>query len=179
MRKWNAVLSLAALLLLVLHGVLGSVLLISGESAAVKLLARAGVTLVAVHAVLGAKHTVDSLLVWKKTGAGYFRENRVFWARRISGFAILVLLGFHFGAFGAVVDGVYQLEPFTWGKLAAHLLLAAAFAVHLLTNLRPLSLSLGVRGGRDRLGSVLFVLSVLLLFMAAAFVIYFLQWNLL
>ena len=44
--------------------------------------------------------------------------------------------------------------------------------------LRPLTLALGLRGGRKWLGDALFVLSVVLLFAAAAFVIYYLRWNL-
>ena len=177
MRKWNTILSLAALVLLLLHGVLESFHLIGTGGQITKLLPRAALTLLLLHAALGVKYTADSLLVWKKTGAGYFRENRLFLARRISGFLILVLLFFHVGAFGEVVDGVFHLHPFTGIKLAHHLLLAAALAVHVLTNLRPLLLSLGVNGRRRWVGDLLFVLTVLLLFMAAAFVIYFLHWN--
>lgn len=177
MRKWNSLLSLTALVLLLLHGVLESFHLIGADGEVTKLLPRAVLTLLLLHAALGVKYTADALRVWKKTGAGYFRENRIFWARRISGFVILVLLFFHVGAFGEVVDGVFHLHPFTWIKLTHHLLLAASLAVHLLTNLRPLLLSLGIRSGRKRLGDLLFLLAVLLLFMAGAFVVYYLRWN--
>ena len=116
MRKWNTVLSLAALVLLIVHAVLGSFFLTGVGHTAAKAAAWAAVVLLAVHGALGVKYTIDSVIVWKKTGAGYFRENRVFWARRISGFAILVLLCFHVGAFGAVADGVFRLKPLTWGS---------------------------------------------------------------
>lgn len=178
MRKWNAILSLAALVLLLLHGVLESFLLMGAGFLPPKLLPRVAAVLLAVHTVIGVKYTIDSLRVWRKTGAGYFRENKLFWTRRISGFAILLLLFFHFGAFGTVTDGEFQLLQFTGAKLTAHLLLVASMALHIITNIRPLMLSLGVRGGRRRLGDVLFLLSVLLLFMAAAFVVYYLRWNL-
>ncbi len=178
MRKWNALLAMAALVLILIHIVMGSFLLTGMGHTAVKALARAAAALLIVHTVLGIKYTVDSLRVWRKTGAGYFRENRLFWARRLSGFAFLVLFFFHFTAFGTTVDGVFQLKVFTGAKLSCQLLLVLSLAVHLFTNLRPLMLSLGVQGKRGWLGSVLFVLSVVLLFAAAAFVIYYLRWNL-
>lgn len=178
MRKWNAVLSLAALVLFLIHGIAGSFLLLGPGSTALKVLARGMAVLVLIHTCIGIKYTADSLRVWRRTGAGYFRENRVFWARRISGLAILVFLLFHMTAFSAESEGFYRLQWFNAGKLAVHILLAASLAVHILTNIRPLMLSLGVKGGRRWLGDVLFVLAVLLLFMAAAFVIYYLRWNL-
>lgn len=176
MRKWNAILSLAALILLLLHGILAGFQLI-GPGGVVKFLPRAALTLIAVHTVLGIKYTIDSLLVWRRTGAGYFQENRLFWSRRISGFAVVILLFFHVTAFGTANGGVFRLLWFTQTKLALQLLLTAAVAVHLITNLRPLMLSLGVRGGKKWLGDLLFIVSGLLLFMAVAFVIYYLRWN--
>lgn len=177
MRKWNGILSLAALILLLLHGILGSFQLIGVGSTAVKALAWIAVGLLAVHAVFGVKLTVDTLRIWKKTGAAYFRENRLFWARRISGFSTLVFLLFHVTAFSAGGDGAYRLQWFNQGKLVLQLLFAASLAVHIITNIRPLMLSLGIKSGRKWLGDILFVLSVLLLFMALAFVIYYLRWN--
>ena len=72
----------------------------------------------------------------------------------------------------------FRLPWFTGAKLAGQLLMVASLAVHLLTNIRPLTIALGLRGGRKWLGDALFVLSVVLLFAAAAFVIYYLRWNL-
>lgn len=177
MRRWNALFSLAALILLLLHGILGSFQLIGANSIPSKLLSWLALVLLLLHAALGVKYTAASLRVWKMTGVGYFRENRLFWTRRISGFAVLVLLFFHVGAFGTGTDELYRLQWFTQSKLVLHLLLAASLAVHILTNLRPLMLSLGLRGGRKWLGDILFVLALLLLFMAAAFAVYYLRWN--
>lgn len=177
MRKWNTIISLTALVLLLLHGILGSFQLIGAGSTSVKVLAWIAVVLIAIHAVLGVKFTADSLRVWKKTGTGYFRENRLFWARRISGFATLIFLLFHVTAFSAGGEVAYRLQWFTQAKLVLQLLLASSLALHIITNIRPLMLSLGVRGGRRWMGDALFVLAVLLLFMAAAFVVYYLRWN--
>lgn len=176
MRKWNAILSLAALVLLLLHGILGSFQLI-GPGSVFRWLPWIALVLVLLHGGLGVKYTIDSLRAWRKTGVGYFRENRLFWARRISGFSVLVFLFFHATAFGTSSNGVYRLQWFTQAKLALQLLLAVSLAVHIITNIRPLMISLGVKGGKKWLGDILFILSVLLLFMAAAFVIYYLRWN--
>ena len=176
MRKWNAILSLTALILLLVHGILGSFQLI-GPGSVINRLPWIALDLITIHAVLGIKYTVDSLRAWKKSGAGYFRENRIFWARRISGFAVFFFLFFHTTAFGTEADGVYRLQWFTQAKLVLQLLLVASVAVHIITNIRPLMISLGVKGGKKWLGDILFILSVLLLFMAAAFVIYYLRWN--
>ncbi len=43
--------------------------------------------------------------------------------------------------------------------------------------MKPAGRSLGIRSGRKRLGDLLFLLAVLLLFMAGAFVVYYLRWN--
>lgn len=176
MRKWNAILSLAALVLLLLHGILGSFQLI-GPGSVFRWLPWIALVLVLLHGGLGVNYTIDSLRAWRKTGVGYFRENRLFWARRISGFAVLVFLFFHATAFGTSSNGVYRLQWFTQAKLALQLLLVASLAVHIITNIRPLMISLGVKGGKKWLGDILVILSVLLLFMAAAFVIYYLRWN--
>ncbi len=178
MRKWNAVLSLTALVLLLIHGILGSFQLIGLGSTAAKALAWAAAALLAVHAVIGTKYTIDSLRTWKKTGAAYFRENRLFWTRRLSGFALLVFLLFHVTAFSSGSGEAYRLQWFTQARLVLQILMAASLAVHIITNIRPLMISLGLRGGRKWLADILFVLSVLLLFMAAAFVVYYLRWNL-
>ena len=62
-------------------------------------------------------------------------------------------------------------------KLVLQILLVASLALHVITNIRPLMFSPGVRGGRKWLVDALFVLAVLLLFMAAAFVVCYLRWN--
>ena len=177
MRKCNAILTAVILLLFLAHGVLGAFQMMGIGSTVLKTLAWVSVILVAVHTVIGIKFTADTLRAWKKTGVSYFRENKLFWARRISGFAIMVLLVFHLTAFGHTVDGAYRLQWFTSFRLATQLLLVASIAVHVIANVKPMLISFGVKRFRQWVGDILFVLSVLLLFMAAAFVVYYLRWN--
>ena len=177
MRKWNAILTTAILILFLLHGIFGAFQLFGVGPTALKGVAWAALALVTVHTAIGVKLTADSLRVWKRTGVGYFRQNKLFWARRVSGFAVMVLLAFHMAAFGYSNSGAYRLRWFTDFKLATQLLLMVTLAIHILMNVRPMLISFGVRGFRRYVGDILFVLSVLLLFMAAAFVVDYLRWN--
>jgi len=177
MRKWNAILTAAILVLFLLHGVFGAFQLFGLAPTTLKAVAWTALALVAAHTVIGVKLTADSLCVWRQTGVGYFRQNKLFWARRISGFAVMVLLAFHMTAFGYSNGGAYRLRWFTDFRLATQLLLIVTLALHVLMNVRPMLISFGVRGLKQYVGDILFVLSVLLLFMAAAFVVYYLRWN--
>ena len=105
MRRINSLLTLLILVLFLLHGIFGAFQLFGIGATALKGLARAALTLTVVHALIGVKLTYDSIRVWRKTGAAYFRENRMFWTRRISGLAVLVLLVFHMLAFSATGSG--------------------------------------------------------------------------
>ena len=177
MRKLNAVLTAAILVLFLVHAILGGFQLLGVGSTAVKAAAWVCTALIGVHTVLGVKLTADTLRVRKRTGVGYFRENTLFWARRVSGFAVMVLLVFHMTAFGDNSGAQYRLQWFDTVKLVTQILLVAALALHILSNVRPMLISFGVRSLRERAGDILFILSVLLLFMAAAFIVYFLRWN--
>ena len=177
MRKWNAILTAAIMALFLLHAIFGAFQLFGVGPTALKTIAWAALVLVAAHTLIGAKLTADSIKVWKKTGVGYFKQNKLFWARRVSGFAVMVLLAFHMTAFGYSNGGAYRLRWFTDCKLATQLLLIAAIAVHVITNVKPMLISFGVRSLKKWVGDILFVLSVLLLFMAAAFIVYYLRWN--
>lgn len=177
MRKWNAILTAVVLLLFLAHGILGSFQMLGAATPLTKALSWTMTALVAVHVVLSGKLTADTLRVWKKTGAGYFRENRLFWARRISGLAVMVLLLFHVWAFGETSGGVFRLKWFDTFKLATQLLLVLTIAAHVVMNVKPMLISFGVRRLKDAAGDILFILSVLLLVMAAAFIVYYLRWN--
>ena len=57
------------------------------------------------------------------------------------------------------------------------ILLVLAILVHVISNAKPMLISFGIRSLRERVFDILFVISVLLLFMAFAFVIYYLRWR--
>lgn len=165
------------MVLFLMHGIFGVVVLTGFSYNALKTLARICAALVIIHTVIGIKLTVDSVLVWKKTGAPYFRENGIFWARRISGLGIMILIFFHMFAFGETVDGVYKLKPYTAAKMAAQILFILSVALHVLTNVRPMLISLGVRPLKRYVPQILIVLSVILLAFTAAFIFYYFYRN--
>ena len=177
MRRFNAILSALVLALFILHGVLGAFQLVDAGSVTMKGLAHGMLTLIAIHAILGIILTWDAVRVWRKTGAAYFRANRIFWARRLSGLAIMLLIAFHVTAFSYTVEGAFRLKPFGAFKLATQLLLVLSIAVHVITNVKPALIAFGVKRLRPRASDILFVLSAILILMAAAFIIYYIRWN--
>lgn len=177
MRKINTILSVLLLVIFMLHGLMGSFMLLGIGSSAGKILAWIGVAVLAVHTVIGVILTIKTLKISKNAGSSYLKQNAVFWARRASGLAILILMFFHIGSFGRVQDGMYILFPFTTVKFITQLLLVAALFIHLFINIRPLLVSLGIISYKERRGDIYLILSVLLLFSAGAVIIYYIGWH--
>ena len=153
---------------------MGSFMLLGIGSSAGKILAWVGVAVLAAHTVIGVILTINTLKISKNAGNSYLKQNAVFWARRASGLAILILMFFHIGG---VQDGIYILFPFTTVKLITQLLLVAALFIHLFINIRPLLVSLGIISYKERRGDIYLILSVLLLFSAGAVIIYYIGWH--
>ena len=177
MRRANTILTVLIMVFFLLHAVFGSFQMIGVGDQSLKRLARVTVGLVMIHALIGIKLSVDSLRIAKKTGAPYFKENQLFWARRISGLAIMIMIFFHMTAFADYGSAMYRLKPFDGAKLAAQILLVAAIAVHVITNVKPLLIACGIRSLRKYAGDILAVLSIILLFFILAFIIYYLRWR--
>lgn len=177
MRKINTILSVLLLVIFMLHGLMGSFMLLGIGSSAGKILAWVGVAVLAAHTVIGVILTINTLKISKNASNSYLKQNAVFWARRASGLAILILMFFHIGLFGGVQDGIYILFPFTTVKLITQLLLVAALFIHLFINIRPLLVSLGIISYKERRGDIYLILSVLLLFSAGAVIIYYIGWH--
>ena len=176
MRKLNAILTAVIMVLFLVHGIMGAFVLTGIGENAMKAAGYICMGLIVVHAVIGILLMRETFRAAKASGVSYPKENRLFWARRISGFALLVLMFFHIGAFGYAGENGFRLRYFGAFRLAAQLLLVAALAVHIISNVKPALISFGIRPLKGRSGDILFVLSVLLLFMAGAFVIYYLRW---
>ena len=130
MRKLNAVLSMLILVLFILHAVFGSFQILGIGNTALKLLAWVSVCLIIVHTVIGIKLTWDTLRIQKKNGVSYFRENKLFWVRRISGFAVMLFIAAHIfvfmgNALGFIVSG-FETEHF--GLLRGFMLFSESIA---------------------------------------------------
>ena len=181
MRKLNAILGMAILALFLLHIIVGSLQLaglIHGGNAVMSAGAWLLVAAVAVHTVIGIKLTADTLIALKKSGASYFRENELFWVRRISGFALMFFIAAHMIQFmGSGSGGGFRLNLFDVPQLVMSVLLVLSLLLHVVTNIRPLMLALGARGAKEFIADAAVVLSFLLLVSGAAFVVYFLRWQ--
>ena len=170
MRKLNTILSVLLLFICLLHGLMGSFMLLGISSGAGKFLAWIGVGILAAHTVLGLLLTAQTFRASRSGGKLYGKQNALFWARRTSGLAILLMLFFHIGVFGRVQDGVYILFPFTTVRLLTQLLLVASVFV-------PLLVSLGIVRDKEQRGDLYLILSILVLFAAGSIILYYIGWN--
>lgn len=177
MRKLNTILSILLLFIFLLHGIMGSFSLLGIGKSVGGMLVWIGVAILALHTIIGIVLTVQTLWATKSKDNLYLKQNALFWARRASGLAILILVFFHVGLFGGVKDGTYILFPFTTVRLAMQLLLIAAFFLHIFINVRPLLVSLGILSYKERRGDIYLILSVLLLFIVSATMIYYIGWQ--
>ena len=182
MRKYNAVLSMGILVLFLIHAIAGGFQLagiLSGGSAVMQILAWVMLGMILIHVIIGCKLTVDTLKACKQSGTSYYKENKLFWLRRSSGFAVMIFILFHVLIFlGRNENSVYRLNYFGTLQLISQILLVIAIAVHVLTNIKPLMIAVGTKSYAKILMDILFLLSVVLILSGIAFVIYYLRWNL-
>lgn len=179
-RKCNAVISLAIIVLLLVHAITGAFKMmgfISGAGGVSRVLTWIMAGLVCVHALIGIKLTWDTIRSGRMSGVTYAGENKVFWARRVSGFAIMVFVIYHVMIFAGKGGETFRLNAFGNPQLVGSILLVASVLVHILTNIRPLMIALGAGRLRKLLLDILFAMAIVLLFCAAAFVVYYLRWN--
>lgn len=176
LRMVNAVLSVAMLVLFAVHGIGNGLQLMGPGLVQSKAIALALLAVTLAHTVIGVILTVVTLRTQREAGISYFRENKRFWAVRISGLAIVVFILLHVAIFWQSGGGMPRLTPFEGFQLVVSILLVASIAVHVLANMQPMMISLGIGSPRGRAVDAAVVLAVILLFTAAAFAIYYLRW---
>ena len=181
MRKFNAILGMSIFALFLLHIILGSLQLaglIPGGNIVMSAGAWLLIAAVCAHTVIGVKLTADTLKALKKSGAGHFRDNRLFWVRRISGFALMFFIAAHLIIFMGHGSGSgFRLNAFDVPQLIMSLLLVLSLLLHIITNIRPLMTALGARGAKEFLTDAAVVFSVMLLLAGAAFIVYYIRWS--
>ena len=180
MRKVNAILGIFILAAFLCHAVIGAgemTGLIDGGNMIGKVAAHAMVTALFLHIIIGVKLTADTLIAIKRSGANYFKDNLLFWTRRISGFAMIFFIIAHYLVFiGDNSSGVYRLNEFGVTELVMAILLIVSLLIHIITNIRPLMLALGSSKGHRKIAAAVFTASVILLLLGGAFVVYFIRW---
>lgn len=177
LKVFNAVVAAAMLVLLALHGLGNAFQLFDVGSVVPAVLGWALLTLAVIHGVFGVLLTVFTFSEQRQAGVAYWGLNRRFWAVRFSGLAIAVFVVCHVLIFGQFGDGPLRLAYFGPVQLAVSLLLVASLAVHVLANLQPLMIALGVPQPRGRAADLAVVVSLVLLVAGVAFIVYFLRWS--
>ena len=177
MRKWNNILARVILVLFLLHALMGSLMLLGMSNISWKPLSWLLLAAVIAHGVLGVLATVQAVKSGKISGKWYLRQNAAYWTKRFSGLAILLLLFFHISAYTTTVGGAFFLKEFTFGRMAAQLLLIFSIFLHLAVSVKSMLIAKGVVKFKERTSDWMMVLSLLMLFFAAAVVIYFIQWQ--
>lgn len=179
MRRLNAIVSLLLIILFLIHTIAGSFQLmriIPGGNELMKDLSYFMLFLIGVHVIIGIKLTLDSVKVGIKSGKFYFRENAVFWIRRITGFAMIMLIICHVLLFTSNGE-IFRLNDFNEVQLVFSILLVFTLIIHILANIRPLLISFGISGFRLYIKDILLVLAIISLFGAFAFMIYYFRWD--
>ena len=178
MRRLNLILVAGMLVSFLVHAIIGSMQLMGAQSNLRALMIAADflVAFMAAHVVVAIIFSIRTLRAIKRSGANYFRNNRLFWARRISGFLIIIPMIMHLMIFHSPQSEVYRLSAFTAGRMISQILLVAAIALHVLINVKPALMGFGVKGHRKFAGDIIFVLTILLFVFAVSFLVYFLRW---
>lgn len=180
MRRVNAWLGVAIIVLFLVHGIAGGYQLagiLPGGNQVLTVLAWVLVALVVAHVVIGTILTVQSVRASRVGGKVYAKENAAFIVRRVSGFAILIFLVAHVVIFyGDYSSGSYRLSLFEGPQLVLSICLVVSLAVHILSNIKPLFIGLGVNQ-KSRRTDLVIILAVVLVFCAVMFAVYFYRWN--
>lgn len=181
MRMINAFVTAGIMILFVLHlfwGVFIMLGAVSGGSTLFSFISYLMTALVAVHLMIGCKLTYDTVKAVRRSEASYTSRNRLFWIRRISGFATAIFMAVHVWLFqGINEDGAFRLHHFDTLALVTQLLMVLSLAVHILTNIRPLKIALGIEDTRNFRTDILIMLSAALLLSAIGFVLYLIRWR--
>ena len=176
MRKINLFIIISGIILFLIHGIMASFGLFGVRTDGLKIVARAAATLITVHAVISTILTIETLRVRRKSGAGYFKGNGLFWARRLTGFTVLIPLIMHLTIFMNYTGEAYRLKEFNTGRMISQLLLIITMLLHILLNLNPVLIAFGVKGRKGLKADLCVFLSVMLFIFAAAFFVYYLRW---
>lgn len=177
LRAINAVLSVLMLGLFLVHGIGNAFQMMGTGMPLSKGISHMLLTCVATHAVIGVVLTIDTLRIQRSAGVSYPRENIRFWTARLSGFAVAFFIVAHVLMLQHPESAYVRLPPFLELQLVLSVLLVLSLGVHVFANMQPLMVSLGMPSPRARAADLIFVLAVLLVLMAVAFVMYFLRWS--
>ncbi|MBO6140647.1 MAG: pilus assembly protein PilX [Ruminococcus sp.] len=179
MRKINAIITMLIIVLFLFHGIAGGFQLagvINGGSKLMKTLAHIMEALIWLHVLIGIKLTADTVKAMKRAGVSYFKENKLFWLRRISGLAVMVFIMAHIFIFAHNGEGAYRLNEFGGFELMTQILLVVSIALHAVSNAKPALISFGIKSFKEAGLDLALILAGILIFTGIAFIIYYFRW---
>ncbi len=173
MRKCNTIITILMLVLFLLHVILGSLAMLRAINVAVYMyiIATLMALLILIHSIIGIILTIKTIVAIKKAGKHYFKENMLFWIRRISGFAVFIFMFNHMINFVIA----FNHETFSIPILLIQILMVVSLIIHLVCNIKPLTIAMGLTDKESINTGIVFVLSVILLISAVAFLVFFLS----
>ena len=177
MRKWNNILARVIIILFLLHAFTGSLMLLGLNTISFFQLSLVLFVIVIIHGILGIISTLSAVRSGKAARHWYFRQNAAFWTKRISGIAILLLLGFHVTAYTTSTDGRFFLKEFTLCGMLSQVLFILAIFVHLAVSIKSMLIAKGTVKFKERTIDWMLILSVMMLFFTVAVIIYYIQWQ--
>ena len=181
MRKINALLSAAIMLLFVIHAIIGTFQMTgiySGGGIFSSAVSYGLIIFTLLHALIGVILTAKTVISAKKSGVFYIRENKKFLAVRLSGLTLMMLIFCHMMEFMGYVNssGAFRLFVFDEAALAVNILLVISMLIHIILNVNPLLIALGAKRLKPYAPDILFVISAVCFFGALGFVIYYVRW---
>ena len=171
MRKFNTILVLIIMILLLDHIIFGGLHLLGAGTNVFKPVALLMLILVFIHAVVSMIITIRAEKAGMKTKARYNEENKQFWSRRTSGMAIVVFALMHAHSMIKDENGVPNIARLPKFFNLALPLLILSVGLHLISNVKPLLISLGIKIGKKEIIINIIILLITLFAMFA--LIYF------
>ncbi len=177
MRKWNGRLARLIIALLLLHAMVGSFALLGLSTVYIKPLAYLLAAAVMAHAVLGGISTVSALKSGARGARWHLKVNSVFWIKRVTGVAILLMAFYHFGVYTGTENGEFVLKEFTAFKMLTQIIFVLVIFIHIFVSVKGMLVAGGVVKFKERMWDWILVLSVFMLFFCIAIVGYFITWK--
>ncbi len=180
MRKINAIITAAIIIVFIFHGGLGSFMMAGITEQGDRIVAWLGCLLIIIHTVIGFIITGRTIKSGIKSKKWYLNQNKEFWIRRISGLIIFAIMFIHFSSFRKMDDNnIYQLTKFLADNMIVQLIFLISIFIHLSTNIRPMLISMGIVIN-SRIKKILMPLSVVILVLfCGAVIFYYIRWNIL
>lgn len=175
MRKVFTLLTAILTLLCLWHAAMGGFMLLGISTRPAAFMGCLAGILTVFHILLGCRFWLRTL----KQGQCFYYSyaNRLFWLRRGSGIAVLLLFLFHWHVFGGMQGTHYVLYEFTVFKFITQFLFVSMLFLHIGLNIRPLLLALGIRQAAVHTRDVYSVLFVFYLFIIGSLIYYYAGWQ--